>query len=88
MSIQIIRSEHNPIITPESDERILSNINGPSLVRVPDWVENPLGQYYLYFAHHQGKFIRMAYANHVLGPYTVYTPGVMAIENTPIIRHV
>lgn len=88
MPIQIIRSEHNPIITPESDERILGNINGPSLIRVPNWVKDPLGKYYLYFAHHQGKFIRMAYADHVLGPYTVYTPGVLAIEDTPILRHI
>ncbi|NET62179.1 MAG: hypothetical protein F6K47_40550, partial [Symploca sp. SIO2E6] len=33
-----------------------SNINGPSLIRVPEWIENPLGRYYLYFAHHQGKY--------------------------------
>jgi hypothetical protein len=88
MPIQVVRSKNNPIITPESDERIGGNINGPSLIRVPDWVQNPLGQYYLYFAHHQGKFIRMAYADQVTGPYTVYTPGVLAIEDTPILRHV
>ena len=36
---------------PELDrEHGFSNINGPSLVRVPEWVENPLGKYYLYFA--------------------------------------
>lgn len=23
------------------------NINGPSLIRVPAWVKNPLGRYYL-----------------------------------------
>ncbi len=34
-----------------------SNIAGPSLVRVPDWVENPLGRYYLYFADHRGTYI-------------------------------
>lgn len=88
MAIQVQRSPHNPIITPESDSRIEGNINGPSLIRVPDWVENPLGKYYLYFAHHQGKFIRMAYADDLLGPYTVYTPGVLAIEDTPILRHI
>lgn len=88
MSPQIKRSPHNPIITPESDARIEGNINGPSLIKVPEWVSNPLGKYYLYFAHHQGKFIRMAYANHVLGPYTVHTPGVLAIEDTPILRHI
>ena len=82
------RSPHNPIIHPNSDERILGNINGPSLIRVPDWVENPLGRYYLYFAHHQGKFIRMAYADDLLGPYAVYTPGVLAIEETLFERHI
>ena len=66
MPIRAIRSEHNPIITPEMDDRIGGNINGPSLIRVPNWIHNPLGQYYLYFAHHQGKFIRMAYADHLL----------------------
>ncbi len=34
-----------------------SNIAGPSLVRLPDWVENPLGRYYLYFADHRGTYI-------------------------------
>src|SRR5262245_712640 len=58
---RILRLEHNPIITgsmlPPGDG---DNINGPSLIRVPDWVEAPLGRYYLYFAHHRGTYIRMA----------------------------
>jgi hypothetical protein len=88
MPIVATRSPHNPIIHPGSDETILGNINGPSLIRVPDWVENPLGRYYLYFAHHQGKFIRMAYADDVFGPYTIYTPGVLPIEETFFERHI
>ena len=32
-----------------------TNINGPSLIQVPDWLPNPLGKYYLYFAHHKGE---------------------------------
>lgn len=88
MPIRAIRSEHNPIITPEMDDRIGGNINGPSLTRVPDWVDNPLGRYYLYFAHHQGKFIRMAYADHLLGPYTVYHPGVLEMSDTLFEKHI
>ena len=84
----LTRSPHNPIITPESDESILGNINGPSLIKVPDWVPNPIGRYYLYFAHHQGKFIRMAYADDVLGPYTVHTPGVLPMDETDFERHI
>ena len=70
------------------DTSLGTNVNGPSLIRVPDWIERPLGKYYLYFAHHQGKFIRMAYADHIRGPYTVYAPGVLSIEHTPFSRHI
>ena len=41
------------------------SINGPTLIRVPDWVKNPLGRYYLYFAHHAGKYLRLAYFSFV-----------------------
>jgi hypothetical protein len=88
MPIVITRSPHNPIVHPGSDASILGNINGPSLIRVPSWIPNPLGRYYLYFAHHQGKFIRMAYADNVLGPYTIYAPGVLPIGETLFERHI
>lgn len=88
MPLKVARSPHNPIIHPGSDEAILGNINGPSLIRMPDWVENPLGRYYLYFAHHQGKFIRMACADDVMGPYKVHTPGVLQIADTLFERHI
>jgi hypothetical protein len=88
MPIRIQRDEHNPIVRPDMDDRILGNINGPSLMRVPDWIENPRGRYYLYFAHHQGQFIRMAYADDLLGPYTVYSPGVLDIGDTSFARHI
>ncbi len=72
----------NPIITPHMDERMGSNINGPSLVRVPDWVANPLGRYYLYFADHNGSYIRMAYADEISGPWHMYTPGTLQIADS------
>ena len=50
--MQIKRLSANPIVTPALDESIGANINGPSLLRVPEWLPNPLGRYYLYFAHH------------------------------------
>lgn len=58
------------------------NIQGPSLIKVPEWVENPLGQYYLYFADHRGEYIRMAYADSVTGPWTVHTPGTLTLEDS------
>src|ERR1035437_7768516 len=71
-AISQARLPQNPILTSASSNTIGTNINGPSLIRVPVWVEKPLGRYYLYFAHHAGKFIRLAYANQLSGPWTVY----------------
>ena len=34
-----------------------------SVVKVPAWVEAPLGRYYMYYAHHHGQYIRLAYAD-------------------------
>ncbi len=58
------------------------NINGPSLIRVPDWVEQPLGRYYLYFADHKGLYIRMAFADSLTGPWTIYSPGVLDVSES------
>ena len=60
---------------------IAGNMNGPSLIKVPAWVAEPLGAYYLYFSHHKGGYIRMAYADNIAGPYTIYEPGVMDKED-------
>jgi hypothetical protein len=65
-----------------------TNINGPSLIRVPDWVAQPLGRYYLYFAHHHGQFIRLAYADDLNGPWRVYTPGVLHLDSSYCVGHV
>lgn len=59
------------------------NIDGPSLIRVPDWISNPLGKYYLYFAAHHGKYIRLATADHLEGPWTIYAPGVLNLSSVP-----
>jgi len=79
---RIERSPASPIIRPHMDDRMGDNINGPSLIRVPDWVERPLGRYYLYFSHHEGDYIRLAYADDVEGPWTVYRPGVLSLEES------
>lgn len=48
-----------------------TNINGPSVVTVPEWVHNPLGRYYMYFSDHNGQHIDLAYANKPEGPFTI-----------------
>ena len=84
---QAIRlNDGNPIIEPSMFNNLNDgeNINGPSLIRIPDWIPaneraNVSAQYYLYFAHHSGDYIRMAWASNIEGPYTLYndftTPG-------------
>jgi hypothetical protein len=62
------------------------NANGPTVIRVPSWVEHPLGRYYMYFAHHKGQFIRLAYADSVRGPWKIYEPGVLRVEDTAFYR--
>jgi hypothetical protein len=78
----------NPIVTPQSDRSIGTNINGPSLIRVPSWIAKPLGQYYLYFADHNGKFIRMAYADRLQGPWKIYAPGTLQLNQSFFSDHI
>ena len=70
------------------DGRIGSNINGPSLIRVPEWVADPLGRYYLYFASHGGDYIRLAYADKLEGPWNIYTPGVLDLKDSFFRNHI
>ena len=72
-----------PIVSAASHPSIGANIQGPSLVRVPDWVESPLGRYYLYFADHKGRYIRLAVADRLTGPWAIHVPGALHIEDTP-----
>jgi hypothetical protein len=81
---KVFRFPENPIIRPEmlpGNDGL--NINGPSIVRVPDWVQKPLGRYYLYFAHHKGSYIRLAVADKLEGPWRIYEPGVLSLEDAP-----
>ncbi len=79
---QVERLGDGPIITPHMDSRMGGNIQGPSLIRVPEWLEDPLGKYYLYFADHRGLYIRLAYADELTGPWTMHEPGSFRIEES------
>ena len=81
ISIVAKRSPNNPLITTGT-KGAGSNVCGPSVIRVPDWIQNPLGKYYMYFARHmsssrEGAYIRLAYADAPDGPWTVYPPGTL-----------
>lgn len=88
MSINATRLLDAPILSPHMSDAIGHNLNGPSLIRVPDWLPNPLGAYYLYFGHHQGDNIRLAYADDVRGPWTIYEPGTLQLSQTPCHGHI
>lgn len=80
--VRVERLLDRPIITPDLDPSIGENIQGPSLIRVPDWVEDRLGDYYLYFADHKGRYIRLAYADKLTGPWSIHPPGSLRIEDS------
>ena len=85
--MRITRLSNNPIIRPDMDPGMGQNINGPSLIRVLDWIEKPLGRYYLYFGHHQGQYIRLAYADELAGPWQTYEPGVLNLADAHCHAH-
>jgi hypothetical protein len=80
--LRVERLVDAPIVSPQSHPSIGTNIQGPSLIRVPDWVTDPLGRYYLYFADHKGRYIRLAHADALTGPWTIHPPGSLAIETS------
>ena len=86
--MSVRRQETNPIITPDMDDRMGCNINGPSLIRVPGWIPEPLGRYYLYFGHHRGTYIRLATSDHLEGPWRIHTPGVLDLEDSLFGTHI
>jgi hypothetical protein len=81
------RCAHNPLIRPETSPTLGDSIAGPSLIRAPDWLPSRLGRYYLYFAHHRGRFVRLAYADALCGPWTLYEPGVLHLDSIADVHH-
>jgi hypothetical protein len=82
MRVRVARLVDRPIISPDLHPSIGVNIQGPSLIRVPDWVEGRLGAYYLYFADHKGSYIRLAYADALAGPWRVHPPGSLHLAQS------
>ena len=81
----------NPIITadtPGLDAETSGNINGPSLIQAPPWLDKPLARYYLYFAHHNGNHIRLALADDLAGPWRVHAGGTLQLSQTSFSHHI
>lgn len=60
-----------PLITPATHPGISNNITMPSVIRAPD------DKYWMYFAAHDGHYIRLATADAPTGPFTTYAPGTL-----------
>ena len=78
----------NPIISPDSHPSVGENVNGPSLIRVPEWLPGARGRYYLYFAAHEGDRIRLATADSLAGPWRVEPSGTLRLDQTSFGGHV
>ncbi len=86
--MRVRRFDSNPIIHWSMSPSLGGNVNGPSLVRAPSWVAEPLGRYYLYFAHHKGSFIRLAYSDRLAGPWRIHEPGTLRLERSHCYDHI
>jgi hypothetical protein len=82
LGVRTHRMLDRPIISAELHPTIGANIQGPSMIRVPNWIDGRLGDYYLYFADHKGSYIRLAYADHPTGPWTIYAPGSLQLAQS------
>lgn len=82
VAVRVERLLDHPIVDASTDPSIGANIQGPSLIRAPDWLESRLGRYYLYFADHKGSYIRLAYADALTGPWSVHVPGSLKLEES------
>ncbi|MCS5674335.1 MAG: hypothetical protein VYB10_07490 [Actinomycetota bacterium] len=80
--MEVTRLVDGPIVSPRNHRSIGHNIQGPSLIKVPDWITAPLGRYYLYFADHKGSYIRLAYADEITGPWHIHPPGSLHLAES------
>ena len=84
--VRVARYATNPLVTLKSSSTLGGNVNVPTVIRVPDWVQKPLGRYYMYFANHRDVFIRLAYADAVTGPWRIHEPGVWHVRDSALYR--
>ena len=81
----VIRLNNEQPIIDRSFEGVGNNINGPSLIRIPDWIDpadrtDPSAIYYLYFANHGGDNIEKV--NFRRGPW------LRCVQETIISDHI
>ena len=70
------------LLNVEAFPELEGNINGPSLIAAPEWMLNAPGNYLLYFAHHEGHSIRLAYSDSLTGPWNLYQPPPIRLASS------
>ncbi len=71
-----------PILDVGEHPALEGNVNGPSLIAAPEWLVDPPGKYLLYFAHHEGRSIRLAASDDLAGPWKIITPPPLDLERS------
>lgn len=87
LAFEVTRLLDGPIVPPPTaaaDPH--QNINGPSLLRLPDWADRSRGRYALYFAEHKGDRIKLAHADRVTGPWAIHEAGALRLDQTPFLQ--
>lgn len=71
-----------PIVSVEKFAQLGGNINGPSLIEAPSWLDAAPGKYLLYFAHHEGQSIRLAFSDSLIGPWQLHDPDPLCLADS------
>ena len=60
----------------------LANINGPSVLRMQDWAPGKQAALHLYFGHHKGDSIRLAFADRLEGPWKMWSDPILPLAES------
>ncbi|MFB3902385.1 MAG: hypothetical protein ACE15E_02945 [Acidobacteriota bacterium] len=81
-----LRFSGNPLL--DGPKLGLRRIMFPSVIRVPEWVKQPKGKFYMYYAEHSGTSIYVAAADRPEGPWKPLPDPVLTIDRTPFPDHI
>ncbi|MFT5220089.1 MAG: hypothetical protein ACI9LO_001007 [Planctomycetota bacterium] len=71
-----------PLIDVKNYPELNGNINGPSLIETPAWLDRSPGRYLLYFAHHEGKAIKLAFSDDLAGPWAIHQCDPLSLADS------
>lgn len=79
----------NPIIFSHGEGNWKDNINGPSVIKAPSFLQPQQGwKYLLYFASHNGLHIRLATSDVIEGPWLIQNQSCLELPDLPKSSHI